>query len=382
MHRTVRLTKAVIERAELPETGYYLLRDSGQRGLAVRITAGGSKRFVFDGRLAGRMKRITLDVANVEQARREVQKRRGSNLAPQTTRGGPTLQQLFDAYLERHARPQKKSWADDVELWNSTLRPAWRSLKAASLTSAMVSGWHHELSVQRGPYRANRALALIRCVFNRGKDWQLVSGDNPCARIKMNPEVSRERFLSPDEVRRLNDALADEPDWRWRAFFPLSLYTGARKTELLSARWEHIDLERRTLTLPAAKTKGGRTVVLPLSQPAIEILTAMPSRENSPWLFPGVGASGHVESPKIVWKKLIKRAGLVDVRPHDLRRTVGSWLAGEGYSLPIIGRALGHRSLSATAVYARLDTSVVRAALDVHGALIAAAVNHAPGERQ
>jgi len=210
-----------------------------------------------------------------------------------------------------------------------------------------------------------------------------VSGDNPCSRIKMNREESRERFLSPDEVHRLNDALAQEPDGRWRAFFPLSLYLGTRKGELLSARWEHVDLERGELTLPRATTKGGRTVVLPLSAPAIDILKTLPSRETSPWVFPSTSsASGHLSSPKSVWKRLVKRAGLVDARPHDLRRTVGSWLAGEGYSLTVIGRALGHRSLSATQVYARLDTAVVRAALEVHGALMQTAVNGiAPREK-
>jgi len=110
-------------------------------------------------------KRITLKkAANIEQARREVQKLRGGNLVPETTRGGSTLQQLFDDYLSRHAKPQKKSWQQDVETWNSTVPAVWRALKASTLTPAMVSKWHHQLSDERGPYRGNRALALMRGV--------------------------------------------------------------------------------------------------------------------------------------------------------------------------------------------------------------------------
>jgi integrase len=376
----VRLTKQVIDAAELPTTpgAYYLLRDSVQGGLAVRVTAGGAKSFVFDGRLGGRMVRRTLKATNVAQARQAVNKLRGANKVPESERGGLNLEQFFNQYVERHARPHKKSWADDVELFDAVMPKAWRASKLTAITPAMVSRWHHDLTTERGPYRANRSLALLRCVFNRAKDWQLFAGENPCRGTKMNREQSRERFLTPDEVKRLNDALLQEPNESWRAYFPLSLLTGIRSGDLLAARWENIDLDAATLTLPGTSTKGGRTVVLPLSPPALDILKQLPSRAASEWVFPAKrGESGHMTSPKKAWAKLVKRAGLTDVRPHDLRRTVGSWLAARGYSLSLIGRALGHQSIAATQVYARLDTSDIRVAMDQHAAMLQQAVNGA-----
>src|SRR5437762_3073017 len=101
----------------------------------------------------------------------------------------------------------------------------------------------------------------------------------------------RERFLSPDELRRVNEALAEEPNVFWRAYFPLSLLLGTRRSELLSARWADIDLEQQTWWLPM--TKAGRSHLLPLPSPAVQVLRLLPGRQESEWVFPGIGATGH-----------------------------------------------------------------------------------------
>src|SRR5262249_40740399 len=131
---------------------------------------------------------------------------------------------------------------------------------------------------------------------------------------------------------------------------PLCLLLGPRKSELLAARWSDIDLGQRTWRLPM--TKAGRSHLLPLPEPAVGILEALPSRGQSDWVFPGDGASGHLVEPKKAWQRIRQRAGVPDVRIHDLRRTLGSWLAASGYSLPLIGRALNHTNVNTTAVYA------------------------------
>lgn len=170
-------------------------------------------------------------------------------------------------------------------------------------------------------------------------------------------EKARERFLSPDELVRVNDALLAEPE-PWRSYFPLVLLTGTRRMELLTAKWENVDLEQRTLKL--TETKNGRSLLRPLPVAVVAILEALPSRGASEWLFPNYGKSGHVTEPKTAWERIRERAKVPDVRIHDLRRTLGSWLAGAGFSLPMIGRALGHRSPSSAAIYARLDLDPVR----------------------
>jgi integrase len=217
---------------------------------------------------------------------------------------------------------------------------------------------HEAIGTDRGKYAANRAIALLSAMFNSALDWKVFAGDNPAARIKMFKEDKRERFLSPDELRRVNDALLQEPSPFWRSYFPLICRLGPRRGELLAARWADVDLEQRTWHLPI--TKAGRSHLLPLPAPAVAILERLPSRGGSEWVFPGIGKTGHLVEPKSAWGRIRARAGVPDVRIHDLRRTLGSWLAAAGFGLPMIGKALNHSSLASTQVYARLDLDPVR----------------------
>jgi integrase len=228
---------------------------------------------------------------------------------------------------------------------------------------------HMEIGKENGKYSANRMVALLRSMFNMAIDWRLSTDDNPASRIKLFKEEKRERFLSPDELKRVNDALLQEPSEYWRAYFPLVCMLGPRKSELLAAKWADVDLEQRTWRLPM--TKAGRSHLLPLPEPAVVILEKLPSRGKSEWVFPsGRSKCGHLREVKSAWKRIRKAAGVADVRVHDLRRTLGSWLAAAGYGLPMIGRALNHASPSSTAVYARLALDPVRTMLEANAAVM------------
>jgi integrase len=102
----------------------------------------------------------------------------------------------------------------------------------------------------------------------------------------------------------------------------------------------------------------------------VAILSSLASRNESDFVFPGSGATRHVAEPKTAWYRIRERASVSDVRIHDLRRTLGSWLAVQGFSLPLIGRALNHRSVSTTQIYARLDLDPVRTALERNAKLM------------
>ena len=139
-------------------------------------------------------------------------------------------------------------------------------------------------------------------------------------------------------------------------------------------RWEELNLARATWIIPAEKSKSGEAVHVALTPPVLRILKERKLNSISEWIFPGTGRSGHLVEPKSAWKRILKRAGLTDLRLHDLRRTLGSWQAATGASLPIIGKSLGHKSLQATQIYARLNLDPVRDAVNTAtNAMLAAA---------
>jgi integrase len=280
-----------------------------------------------------------------------------------------TFGDLVDRYMAEYSRIHKRprSIADDEYYLAHYVPPTWRTRRLSDISRADVGRLHAGLSKDHGRYAGNHTVRLLRAMLNWARDRGVLRGDNP-ARIKLFAEKRRERFLTPEELIKVNAALLEEPDWRWRAYFPLTLMLGTRKSELLAARWADVDLAQRTLRLP--ETKAGRPHLLPLPQAAAEMLAALPSRGKSEHVFPGVGAAGHVMEPAKAWQRVRARAGVVDVRIHDLRHTLASWLVAAGYGLPLIGRALNHAQVATTERYAHLALDSVRTALEKNAALM------------
>lgn len=153
----------------------------------------------------------------------------------------------------------------------------------------------------------------------------------------------------------------------------LSILTGARKSNVTAMRWADIDFDRREWRIP--DTKNGDPLIVQLPEVAMDVLTQR--RDNgSPWVFPSTGKSGHLESPKKGVQAILEKAGITGLRIHDLRRTLGSWQAITGASLAIIGKSLGHKSVDATLIYARLSADPVRDSVErATNAIMAAAAS-------
>jgi integrase len=209
-------------------------------------------------------------------------------------------------------------------------------------------------------------------MFELGRHWGFVpeNATNPARGIDKFKEHKRDRWVTPEELPRLAAAITQDPNLYVRAAVWLYLLTGVRKTELLKARWEDVNFVRCELRL--LETKAGRTHYIPLSPPALALLRALPRQEGNPYLLPGAKSGHHLVNIAKSWRRVRKVAGVEDVRLHDLRRTVGSWLAQAGNSLPLIGRVLNHTDPKTTAVYARLGDDPARKALADHAQRIAA----------
>lgn len=130
----------------------------------------------------------------------------------------------------------------------------------------------------------------------------------------------------------------------------------------MSMRWDEVSLTRAEWRI--SYTKTGRPHLLPLPHALVAVLKSLPKIDGNPYVFPGQNGAGHLQNMKRAWDRIRVRAGIHDVRFHDLRGTVGSWLAGSGESLHLIGKVLNHRDVSTTAIYARLNLNPVREALE------------------
>ena len=189
--------------------------------------------------------------------------------------------------------------------------------------------------------------------------------------IKTRAKVKRDRFLQSDELPRFFESLAVESNPTLRDYILLALLTGARRSNLLAMRWSDIRMDEAIWRIPM--TKNGTPQNVTLSPEAMAILTGRKEAADmgAVYVFPGTGASGHIEEPKKAVIRVMERAGIPygrktenGVTLHDLRRTLGSWQAKTGASLAIIGKSLNHQSQQATAIYARLDIDPVRAAVN------------------
>jgi integrase len=286
---------------------------------------------------------------------------------PFETRRDPNLDDLATQYVERQikahsARPDRA--AEDVEWMVEKYLTSWRNRKIGSIRKADVIDLHERLGRESGKHTANRVVQMLRAMFYWAEKAGLWHGENPATGIKFFHEAKRTRFLQPSELPRFFATLAKEKSVDLQDFVNLALWTGARRGDVFSMRWENISLDDNRWQIPHPKNRTPYSV--PLTPEAIKILKARKRRtKDSPWVFPSRGRTGHIVSVKGAWRKLLERAELddKDLRLHDLRRTLGSYQAAQGTALNIIGKSLGHTSIAATQIYAQLDLDPIRASV-------------------
>lgn len=255
-------------------------------------------------------------------------------------------------------------------LLDKHILPALRAKRVNEITFSDVDELHRKITRAGSPYQANRSVALLSKMFTLAVRWGW-RADNPAKGIERNAEVKRHRYLSADEIARLGAALAKLEDRQGAIIIGLLLLTGARRGEVLGARWDQLDLTSGVWTKPGSATKQKTLHRVPLSVPALELFTqARELAAESDYVFPGRGSPRRMDI-KRTWRTACAAAGIADARIHDLRHTYASLLAGQNMSLPIIGALLGHSQPSTTARYAHLFDDPLRAATEKAALIIA-----------
>lgn len=374
----VKLTKKFIDAQIYNGKAKHIIWDGEVKGFGVRIYPTGKKSFVLDYRDNNRKNLMVIgsySVLKVDAARDQAKEylvnlTKGVNPLQKRKedRQGKLIKDLCKAFIEQHA-VKKKSGKDYISRIERFIIPAWGNLLIANIKKSDVIALHTKLGKQ-GHYQANRVYSLLSKMFNWARDNDFVPPEhiNPCFGIEKFEETPRDRFVSHEEFPKLAEAINAEPNQAVVSAIWLYLLTGLRKEELLTLRWSDINLECKELKL--TDTKNGKAHYLPLSIAAINILNQTPRIEDNPYVIVGKNPGCHLVNIAKPWERIRKAAGLEDVRLHDLRRTVGSWLAQSNNSLHLIGRVLNHSNQSTTAIYARFGQGSVRDALEQHGQLI------------
>ena len=360
--------KKSLDALPLPEKGKRLyVYDTKVRGLELMITDQGTKSFKVYRKFNNKPIRVTLGKypeMTIENARREAQKiinelneGKNPNNEKKKLRAETSFGELFSMYMDRYSRQEKKTWKYD-ERDVPRFLGHWFQRKLSAITKQEIQTLHEKVRTENGLYQANRLLARIHIIYNKAIEWGW-EGINPAQGIKKFKEKSRDRFLHPDELPRFFESLDKEQNDTIRDYIYVSLFTGVRKSNVLEMRWEDIHFERREWLIP--ETKNGEPLRVHLVDSVLELLQKrLGLYGKQAWVFEGTGVTGHLMEPKAGWRRILDRAGIKDLRLHDLRRTLGSWQAATGSNSYMIGRTLGHKSTQSTAVYARLNIDPVR----------------------
>lgn len=446
MATRLKFTRPLVDALEPPKKGRDEYADSACPGLTLRVTAAGAKSYCLFKRLpgGGRLVRLTLgkhpeitpDTARGLAFEALASMAKGTNPAAnrKAQREELTLGQAFKDFCG-YSETRKRTIEGDKRRWELHFAK-WNSRRLSELSKADVLAWHQRRCKAGHPTDANRCHALLRKVINHAilHGWP---GVNPAAGVPHAPEISRERFLTKQEMPLFLWALRSlsESQRTFRDLVLMALMTAQRRGNLVAMRWDALDLSDASWTLSGSETKNKRAHVVPLIPPAIELLRLRRALlpKNCPWVFPSdMDYAKHYCDPKKAWAGLLERTRLIalsdavadaneidrdaaraeaidylngqrslawgrkrkdtttptlsaaiatyeqqaqkldiatkglgcdNLRFHDLRRSAASWMAMGGTSLTIVGKALGHASPQATAVYARLDTDSQRAAL-------------------
>lgn len=357
-------------------TDYY---DTSLTGFVLECRASGGKTFALRYFTEqGQQKQLkigTYGEITFDQARKKAKELRanvvlkGDPVAEKVERKAiPTYNELADQHLA-FARTYQKTPSNTDAVLRLHLRPKWGKLRLNEITPQAVATWLSDKYAEGlAPATVEKLRVMLNRSFELAAKWGIPgSQPNPVKHIPRRKfSNARERYLSADDAKRLHKAVAASSNPQLANIVGLLLLTGARRNELLHARWENVDLERRAWFIPDSKT--GKSRYVPLSQPAIDLIGKLPKFRNCPWLLPNPKTLKPFHSVKHSWDTARDEAGLAGLRLHDLRHSAASFMINAGIDLYAVGKILGHADHQSTMRYSHLANDTLLAAVEAGAA--------------
>ena len=366
------ITADLIRNLKPPVKGQVIIRDDKLKGFGVRITAKGAISFLVHVSKDGVERRHTLGtyptltVAVAREAAKVFRQRHQLGQDPigklHLQKVAPRIADLWERYEHEHL-PTKASRAaaDERSMWRHYTLPTLGKRLVSELTPGDVDKLHRNITNEGKPVRANRVHESLRKALNLAKRWGWVDS-NVAEGVKRNREEPRHRYASKDELTAIWEALEKLDNRSAADVIALLLLTGARRSEVLSARWQDFDLDTAIWIKPAATTKQRRLHRVPLAAAVLEILKRrrFEAPEEVPWVFPGKNPVHHMTDIKRAWQQVRDMADLNDFRLNDLRHTFASQVVSDTGSLYVTGQLLGHTQAQTTTRYAHLLDATLR----------------------
>lgn len=341
-------------------------------GFGIRASPSGKKSWIFVYHYQNRSRRLTLgqypqmSVAEAHtayaKALAELEKGNDPGIKQvsenQLDRLAPTVEQLIKEYIEKWAKPRKRSWQEDQRILLKDVQPLWGKRKAKEIKRREVILLLDKISGRGAPIAANRTLAVMRRMFNFAIERDILES-SPCFLVKApSKENQKDRFLSEDEIKDfwygIEKASMSELT---KLALKLQLTTAQRKGEIIAAEWKEFDLKNGWWEIPGAKTKNGKPHRVPLSKLALDLIKQVKELSgNSEWLFPSPKEGNHISGPaldKALRRNQVCLKSAKQATPHDLRRTAASHMTALGVPRLVVAKILNHADNSVTSIYDR-----------------------------
>jgi len=363
----MKLTAAAVARLKIaPGERQQDVKDDTTRGLYLRLFASGKRSFIYRYKLGGRVGVLTLGAAetlSLVQARhlaaghtaalvQGYDPGAAAQQAKAQVRRMPTVADFADEFIERYAKPNKRTWSEDQRQLARDVLPAIGRLKLDAVHRRDIVALVDAVRDRGAPVQANRVLAVVRRLFGFAVE-RCVINQSPVTYVRQTRETPRERVLTDAEIVTLWQAAPGRMNPFTLRALRLLLLTGARSGEVVGIARSEIDLEARRWLLPADRSKNRLAHVVPLADPALDIVTAaMAESWSDHWLFPAARGAGHMTGFGLQ-QAVARLFGPQHPTVHDIRRTVGTRLSALGFNRLTIDKVLNHKDSTVGGIYDR-----------------------------
>lgn len=375
-----RLTKRTVDQLS-PSGVDHFVWDQQLSGFGVRISPKGQKSFLIQYRYQGRTQRMRLGrlgLITADEARKkarilleEAEAGKNPALVATTKRKAPKLSDVSERFVDEHVEPRLKAGtqANYRAVLKNYILPTLGHKRITDITLADLSALHTSLSQK--PSQANRSVLVMSKILNLAEQWGLrTMGSNPCRHIQLFKDKKRNRFLDKTELKRLWATLDESYHDGTAGLYAINAYkllilTGCRLSEIQTLKWSYIRGNR--VEFPDSKTGYKR---LPFNAAAMEVLNQTPRQAGNPYVICGEKSGAHIVNLQKSWRRIREKAGLDDLRIHDLRHTFASQAVMNGTPLALVSKLLGHSKITTTMRYAHLADSELLEASEGIGELL------------